>query len=90
MGSICLLCTFARLRLWQHVARGALIIRLPLLAPGHSTSLHNHVNQRGQGQIHTDSLDVVVKWDKRETPPGKQRALLSFHFRGVRFSPLRC
>lgn len=44
MGSICLLCTFARLLLWQHVTRGALIIRLPLLASGHSSSLDNHVN----------------------------------------------
>ncbi len=46
LGPICLPCTHARLLLWQHVARGPQIILLPLLACGHRTSLHNHVNHQ--------------------------------------------
>ncbi|CAG01144.1 unnamed protein product [Tetraodon nigroviridis] len=55
MGSICLLCTFARLLLWQHVTRGALIIRLPLLAspPGTVHHLAITLTSAVRGQIHT-------------------------------------
>lgn len=93
MGSICLLCTFARLLQWQHVTRGALIIRLPLLASGHSTSLGNEVNQRGPGpnpHRFTDSLDVVVNGGKREPQTGKQQVVFSFYSRCARLILFRC
>lgn len=53
-------CTLARFPLWQHVARGPVIILLSLLACGHRISLHNHVNQQSPQpkavQIHLMSL----------------------------------
>lgn len=46
LGPICLVCTHARLLLWQHVARGLQVILLALLACGHRTSLHDHVKHQ--------------------------------------------